>query len=62
MDGNFKAEHMHTRALEDDVQLMDGLGFMVKRQPYQDFLAATDYPAEVCLNSCSPIGLTVNEY
>ncbi|KAG9309371.1 hypothetical protein JVU11DRAFT_10608 [Chiua virens] len=30
MDSIFKAKHMHTRAPEDDVRLIDGLGFMVK--------------------------------
>ena len=29
MDGNFKAEHLHDWKAEDQVWLMDGLGFMV---------------------------------
>ena len=47
MDGNFKAEHMHCRAPEDDVRLMDGLGFMVTQPKYKDFLAVTNYSEEV---------------
>lgn len=57
MDGNFKAEHMHTRAPEDDVWLTDGLGFMAERPTYREFLAATNYPVEVCyLPNHQPIG------
>ena len=35
MDGNFAAEHMQMKLPEDDVWLSDGLGFFVKREPYQ---------------------------
>ncbi|KAI0038755.1 hypothetical protein FA95DRAFT_1505108, partial [Auriscalpium vulgare] len=41
MDGNFTAEHMKMRRPENDVALRDGLGFFVRRQPYQRHLAAS---------------------
>ncbi|KAG1901134.1 uncharacterized protein F5891DRAFT_979687 [Suillus fuscotomentosus] len=43
MDGNFKAEHLHLTNPDDEVWLMDGLGFMVGRKRYKAHLAvATD--------------------
>ena len=47
MDGNFKVEHMHTRSPEDDVWLMDGLGFMVTHPKYKEFLLNTEHPVKV---------------
>ncbi|KAF8836074.1 hypothetical protein BDN67DRAFT_911829 [Paxillus ammoniavirescens] len=38
MDGNFKAEHMHDCRPDDQVCLMDGRGYMVGRERYQDYL------------------------
>ena len=35
MDGNFQAEHMKMRNLENDVPLSEGTGFMVSQQPYE---------------------------
>lgn len=58
MDGNFKAEHMHCSSPEDDVYLMDGLAFMVTRPRYKEFLALTEYPAEVGLTMPVRLGLT----
>ncbi|KAI6138394.1 hypothetical protein BKA82DRAFT_4366513 [Pisolithus tinctorius] len=46
MDGNFKAEHMHERKSEDQVRLMDGLGYMVTNPQYADYLKATPHIAE----------------
>ncbi|KIO00302.1 hypothetical protein M404DRAFT_102546, partial [Pisolithus tinctorius Marx 270] len=46
MDGNFKAEHMHERKSEDQVRLMDGLGYMVTNPNYVDYLKATPHIAE----------------
>jgi hypothetical protein len=46
MDGNFKAEHMHDRRPNDQVSLMDGRGYMVGREKYQDYLSATNHPVE----------------
>ena len=38
MDGNFKAEHLHDRNSDNQVSLMDGLGFMVSQNPYKSYL------------------------
>ncbi|KAI6156941.1 hypothetical protein BKA82DRAFT_4345997 [Pisolithus tinctorius] len=46
MDGNFKAEHMHERKSEDQVQLMDRLGYMVTNPNYADYLKATPHITE----------------
>ncbi|KIN95757.1 hypothetical protein M404DRAFT_165012, partial [Pisolithus tinctorius Marx 270] len=46
MDGNFKAEHMHERKSEDQVRLMDGLGYMVTNPNYADYLKATPHIVE----------------
>ena len=35
MDGNFKAEHLHDQNSDNQVLLMDGLGFMVSQNPYK---------------------------
>lgn len=48
MDGNFKAEHMHSQAPENDVWLMNGLGYMVGQKKYREFLSMTSYPAQEC--------------
>ncbi|KAG1876011.1 hypothetical protein C8R48DRAFT_669235 [Suillus tomentosus] len=43
MDGNFKAEHLHPTNPDNEVWLMDGLGFMDGRKQYKAHLAvATD--------------------
>ena len=34
MDGNFQAEHMKMRNLDNDVSLSEGTGFMVSQIPY----------------------------
>lgn len=47
MDGNFKAEHLRDKRAEDQVWLVDGLGFMVTRAPYHSYLAGTHHPKEV---------------
>lgn len=47
MDGNFKAEHMHEKQPGDQVWLMDGLGYMVTRPDYQEYLKATHHEKEV---------------
>ncbi|KIK71845.1 hypothetical protein PAXRUDRAFT_48138, partial [Paxillus rubicundulus Ve08.2h10] len=45
MDGNFKAEHMHDKKPDDQVFLMDGMGYMVGQKKYHDYLkAAKDAP------------------
>ncbi|KIJ16603.1 hypothetical protein PAXINDRAFT_10319 [Paxillus involutus ATCC 200175] len=46
MDGNFKAEHLYDRQTDGQVWLMDGLGFMVSRSPYHEYLAATNHALE----------------
>jgi hypothetical protein len=38
VDGNFHADHLKMRNPEDDVELADGLAFMVKSGPYQEHL------------------------
>jgi hypothetical protein len=38
MDGNFQAEHMRMKNLENDVPLSDGTGFMVSKKPYESHL------------------------
>lgn len=60
MDGNFKAEHLHTRAPEDDVWLMDGRGFMVTRPTYKEFISVTNYPAQVSMSSKSYVSQVTN--
>ena len=52
MDGNFKAEHLHDRKAEDQVWLMDGLGFMVSRAEYKTYLSATNTLQEVTHPLC----------
>lgn len=47
MDGNFKAEHMYDKNPEDQVWLMDGLGYMVTRPEYHEYLNVTEHPLEV---------------
>ena len=47
MDGNFKAEHMRERRPEDQTWLMDGLGYMVTRPDYHQYLKETHHPLEV---------------
>ncbi|KIK12597.1 hypothetical protein PISMIDRAFT_120613 [Pisolithus microcarpus 441] len=46
MDGNFKAEHIKERCPEDQVQLMDGHGYMVSHPEYQEYLQATPHITE----------------
>ena len=50
MDENFKAEHLHDRWMDDQVWLMDGLGFLVTHMPYQTYLSETNHPLEVTLD------------
>jgi len=38
MDGNFKAEHLHVSDPDDEVWLMDGLGYMVGKDRYKSHL------------------------
>ncbi|KAL4070615.1 hypothetical protein J3A83DRAFT_4358749 [Scleroderma citrinum] len=38
VDGNFKAEHMYPKDPNNEVQLMDGKGFMVESMPYKEYL------------------------
>ncbi|KAI1797491.1 hypothetical protein LXA43DRAFT_877608 [Ganoderma leucocontextum] len=38
LDGNFSAQHQQMKNPEDDVPLADGHGFMVKDQPYKEYL------------------------
>ena len=47
MDGNFKAEHLHDQKAEDQVWLMDGLGFMVSQAEYKTYRSATNTLQEV---------------
>ena len=47
MDGNFKAEHLHDWNSDDQVSLMDGLGFMVSQNPYKSYLSNTSTQHEV---------------
>ncbi|KAI6138709.1 hypothetical protein BKA82DRAFT_4020772 [Pisolithus tinctorius] len=53
MDGNFKAEHMHELKSEDQVWLMDGLGYMVTNPHYMDYLKATPHIAEAQKSTCN---------
>jgi len=53
MDGNFKAEHLKDEQEDDQVWLMDGLGFMVSRKPYHAYLAVTHHPLEVSASAMS---------
>ena len=41
MDGNFKAEHMKPKYAENELSLMDGLGYMVGSQGYKEYLVGT---------------------
>ena len=38
VDGNFHADHLKMKYLEDDVVLADGCAFMVETQPYEEHL------------------------
>lgn len=38
MDGNFQAEHMKMKNLQNDVLLSNGTGFMVSKKPYKSHL------------------------
>ncbi|KAI9457552.1 hypothetical protein HD554DRAFT_2042303 [Boletus coccyginus] len=49
MDGNFKAKHLHEKCPEDQVWLMDGLGYMVGWSDYQEYLKLTIHPMEASL-------------
>ncbi|KIK73123.1 hypothetical protein PAXRUDRAFT_179210, partial [Paxillus rubicundulus Ve08.2h10] len=52
MDGNFKAKHMHDKKLDDQVFLMDGMGYMVGRKKYHDYLkAAKEAPKRLACNN-----------
>ncbi|KAF8545940.1 hypothetical protein OG21DRAFT_1491749 [Imleria badia] len=55
MDGNFKAEHMHEKRPEDQVWLMDGLGYMATQPKYKEYLGVTHHPQEksTCYNHCA---------
>ena len=52
MDGNFKAEHMRPRNSENEVWLMDGMGFMATMPEYKDYLAGTLNRVEVGDYTC----------
>ena len=41
MDGNFKVEHMLMKKAANEVQLMDGKGFMVTSEPYKAYLTSS---------------------
>lgn len=41
VDGNFTAEHMHMRNPQDDVELTNGTGYFVERQPYEQHIRET---------------------
>ena len=41
-DGNFRVEHLLSKASADDVRLSDGLGFMVESTAFKQFLEETD--------------------
>jgi hypothetical protein len=47
MDGNFKAEHLQERRPDDQIWLMDGLGYTVTRPTYKAYLKCTHHPEEV---------------
>ena len=44
---NFKAEHMWDRQPDNQVLLMDGLGYMVGHSEYKEYLHTTHHDIEV---------------
>ena len=49
-DGNFKQDHLAMKKGSDDVALNDGYGFMVKRRPFEKYIAeAPPVSRQVCL-------------
>ena len=49
MDGNFKAKHMWERKPDDQIWLMDGLGYMVTQPNYHEYLKEMHHPLEVVM-------------
>ena len=49
MHGNFKAEHMWERRPDDQIWLMDGLGYMVTQLNYHEYLKEMHHPLEVVM-------------
>lgn len=47
MDGNFTAVHQRQKRPEDDVDLADGHGFLVKNEPYKEHLKVAKEYKEV---------------
>ncbi|KAF8547467.1 hypothetical protein OG21DRAFT_1527140 [Imleria badia] len=47
MDGNFKAEHLQERRPDDQIWLMDGLGYTVTWPTYKAYLKCTHHPEKV---------------
>ncbi|KAI0316544.1 hypothetical protein OF83DRAFT_1060179 [Amylostereum chailletii] len=56
MDGNFSAEHLRSRAPEDDVVLADGTGYMVATDEYEQRLASApdEQKVSLCLRTFRP--------
>lgn len=48
LDGNFTAQHMKMKRLEDDVALSDGLGYMVNDKCYQSHIRSAADNKDVC--------------
>ncbi|KIM61421.1 hypothetical protein SCLCIDRAFT_77318, partial [Scleroderma citrinum Foug A] len=47
VDGNFTAQHMNMKKPEGNVSLSDGLGYMVKNEPYRNHIASAPEHREV---------------
>jgi hypothetical protein len=49
VDGNFHGDHMKMRRPDDDVELADGLGFVVEDKPYRTHLSESKEIKQVWL-------------
>lgn len=53
VDGNFHGDHMKMRRPDDDVELADGLGFVVEDKPYKTHLSESKEIKQVWLYEIS---------
>jgi hypothetical protein len=57
-DSNFTAVHQIQKRLEDDVWMVNGMGFVLSREQYQAYLKVAKEYKEVSLVFCTNVMLT----
>ena len=54
-DGNFKQDHLRSKNPQDDVALSDGQGYMVGKEPFDQYISSAPVLPKVVMDSCLPV-------